>query len=99
MKKRLLCILVFILMVTLTACGGGGAKGNVTTDVTWDELLAANTTDAVLAQTDGFSATIEDETDGAYLSYAAMVDGELILESKPGVGTKAMIMIPKEVMQ
>jgi signal transduction histidine kinase len=29
----------------------------------------------------------------------AMVDGELILESKPGVGTKAMIMIPKEVMQ
>jgi signal transduction histidine kinase len=29
----------------------------------------------------------------------AMVDGELILESKPGVGTKAMIMIPKEVTQ
>ena len=27
----------------------------------------------------------------------AMVDGELILESKPGVGTKAVIMIPKEV--
>ena len=27
----------------------------------------------------------------------AMVDGELILESKPGVGTKAAIMIPKEV--
>jgi sensor histidine kinase YesM len=26
----------------------------------------------------------------------AMVDGELILESKPGAGTKAMIMIPKE---
>ena len=28
---------------------------------------------------------------------AAMVNGELILESKPGVGTKAVIMIPKEV--
>ena len=28
----------------------------------------------------------------------AMVDGDLILESKPGVGTKAVIMIPKEVM-
>ena len=28
---------------------------------------------------------------------SAMVDGELILESKPGVGTKAVIMIPKEV--
>ena len=28
----------------------------------------------------------------------AMVDGELILESKSGVGTKAVIMIPKEVM-
>lgn len=28
---------------------------------------------------------------------SAMVDGELILESKPGVGTKAIIMIPKEV--
>ena len=27
----------------------------------------------------------------------AMVDGELILESKLGVGTKAVIMIPKEV--
>ena len=27
----------------------------------------------------------------------AMVDGDLILESKPGVGTKAVIMIPKEV--
>ena len=27
----------------------------------------------------------------------AMVDGELIIESKPGVGTKAMIMIPKKV--
>ena len=27
----------------------------------------------------------------------AMVDGELILESKPGVGTTAVIMIPKEV--
>ncbi len=26
----------------------------------------------------------------------AMVDGEVILESKPGVGTKAIIMIPKE---
>ena len=28
----------------------------------------------------------------------AMVDGDLILESKPGVGTKAVIMIPKEVI-
>ena len=27
----------------------------------------------------------------------AIVDGELIMESKPGVGTKAIIMIPKEV--
>ena len=27
----------------------------------------------------------------------AMVDGELVLESKPGAGTKAVIMIPKEV--
>ena len=27
----------------------------------------------------------------------AMVDGDLILESKPGVGTKAVIRIPKEV--
>ena len=30
---------------------------------------------------------------------SAMVDGELLLESKPGVGTKAMIMIPKEVTE
>ena len=29
----------------------------------------------------------------------AMVDGNLILESKPGVGTKALIMIPKEVIE
>ena len=29
----------------------------------------------------------------------AMVNGNLILESKPGVGTKAVIMIPKEVRQ
>ena len=28
----------------------------------------------------------------------AMVDGELMLESKPGAGTKAVIMIPKEVI-
>ena len=28
----------------------------------------------------------------------AMVDGDLLLESKPEVGTKAVIMIPKEVM-
>ena len=28
----------------------------------------------------------------------AMVDGELIIESKPGEGTKAVIMIPKEVI-
>ena len=28
----------------------------------------------------------------------AMVNGDLILESKPGVGTKAVIMIPKEVI-
>ena len=27
----------------------------------------------------------------------AMVDGELVIESKPGAGTRAMIMIPKEV--
>ena len=27
----------------------------------------------------------------------AMVNGKLILESTPGVGTKAVIMIPKEV--
>ena len=27
----------------------------------------------------------------------AMVDGDLILESQPGIGTKAVIMIPKEV--
>ena len=27
----------------------------------------------------------------------AMVNGDLVLESKPGIGTKAMIMIPKEV--
>lgn len=30
---------------------------------------------------------------------SAMVDGELILESKPGVGTKAIIMIPKDVTE
>ena len=29
----------------------------------------------------------------------AMVDGELILESNPGAGTKAVIMIPKEVTE
>ena len=29
----------------------------------------------------------------------AMVDGDLMLESKPGAGTKAVIMIPKEVTQ
>ena len=29
----------------------------------------------------------------------AMVNGELIVESKPGFGTKAMIMIPKEVIE
>ena len=29
----------------------------------------------------------------------AMVNGDLILESKPGAGTKAVIMIPKEVTQ
>jgi hypothetical protein len=29
----------------------------------------------------------------------AMVDGKLILESKPGAGTKAVIMIPKEVTE
>ena len=28
----------------------------------------------------------------------AMVNGDLILESKPGIGTKAIIMIPKEVI-
>ena len=27
----------------------------------------------------------------------AMVNGDLIVESKPGAGTKAVIMIPKEV--
>ena len=78
MKKKLLTILVLILMVTLTACGGGASKGKVTNDVTWDELLAANTMDAVFAQTGAFSATIEAKGEGAYISYAAMVDGELI---------------------
>ena len=29
----------------------------------------------------------------------AMVNGDLILESKPGIGTKAVIMIPKEVSE
>ena len=29
----------------------------------------------------------------------AMVNGELILESEPGIGTKAVIMIPKEVTE
>ncbi|MBQ2369306.1 MAG: hypothetical protein II301_04210, partial [Peptococcaceae bacterium] len=85
MKKRLLCVLVLVLMVILTACGGGGPKGEVTDDITWDELLAANTIDAVLAQTDGFSATIEDENDDTYISYVAMVDGKLISSSgSPG---------------
>jgi hypothetical protein len=28
-----------------------------------------------------------------------MVNGSLVLESKPGEGTKAMIMIPKEVTE
>ena len=27
----------------------------------------------------------------------AMVDGDLVLESKPGAGTRAVILIPKEV--
>ena len=80
MKKRLLCILVLILMVTLTACGGGSAKGNVTTDVTWDELLAANTMDAVFAKVGAFSATIEEDAD-IYVRYAAIVDGKLISSS------------------
>ena len=34
MKKRLLCVLVLVLMITLTACGGGGPKGEVTDDIT-----------------------------------------------------------------
>ena len=29
----------------------------------------------------------------------AMVNGELIIESKPGKGTRAVIMIPKEVIE
>ena len=29
----------------------------------------------------------------------AMVNGELIIESEPGVGTRAVIMIPKEVIE
>ena len=29
----------------------------------------------------------------------AMVNGELILESKQGAGTKAVILIPKEVIE
>ena len=29
----------------------------------------------------------------------AMVNGDLILESEPGIGTRAVIMIPKEVTE
>ena len=42
---------MLVMALSLTACGGSKPKGEVTTAVTWDELLAANTIEAILDKT------------------------------------------------
>lgn len=77
MKKSNLCILALALVCSLTACGNA-PKGKPTTDVTWDELLAANRMENVFEQAGGFSSTIADDSGDTYIHYVAMEDGELI---------------------
>lgn len=85
MKKRIVSLCALALMASLAACGTPAPKGDVTTEVTWDELLAANTLDAVFEKTGSFSSSIGDSSGETYTCFAAMVDGELIYSTgSPG---------------
>lgn len=85
MKKRMTWLVVFAMLLSLTACGSPAPKGDITNDVTWEELLAANRLEAVFTQVDSFSSATDDNSDGTYVHYAAMVDGQLMYSTgSPG---------------
>ena len=79
-QKGIAWLLASLLAVSLTACGGGSPapKGELTTDVTLEELLAANELPAVFDQVESLSSVITDEEGQTYFHYAAMVDGQLM---------------------
>ena len=85
MKKGIVWSLILVLLFSLTACGGGGGastpKGDLTTDVTLEELLAANELAAVFEQVDSLSSVTTDDDGQTYFYYAAMVDGQLMYSS------------------
>ena len=78
MKKILIFALSMLLIVSLVACGNSAPKGEVTTAVTWDELVAANELETVLEKTGGYSVTITNKADGEkYFFKSALADGKL----------------------
>ena len=82
MKKVFLCTFCLMLLLLLTACTAAPSGGTVTPNVTWDELLAANQLEAVLAQ-GGLCSATKDDDGTVYMSYAAMKDGELMHSNGP----------------
>ena len=78
MKKAILCLFALTLLVTLAACGKAAPKGEITTAVTWEELLAANEPAAVLEKAGGFWMTAEDGSDTTYNPHVALVDGDVV---------------------
>lgn len=79
-KSAMMCIFCIVLLFLLTACGMMPFGGKVTTEVTWDELLAANQLEAVLER-GGFCSAAKDDDGTVYLNYAVMKDGELLHSS------------------
>ena len=83
MQKRLLFLCFLFFLLALPACGKSAPKGEVTTAVTWEELLEANRLEAVLEKAGGFINTAtEDGSDSdaedRYLHRAVMKDGVLL---------------------
>ena len=71
MKKVFLCTFCLMLLLLLTACTAAPSGGTVTTNVTWDELLAANQLEAVLAQ-GGLCSATKDDDGTVYMSAAEL---------------------------
>ena len=85
MKKGFLCLFALTLLVTLAACGTSAPKGEITTAVTWEELLAANEPQAVLEKAGGFWVSATDGGDETYNTRVALIDGDLVVSTgNPG---------------
>ena len=83
MKKVIAFITVLALMMSLAACGISAPKGQVTTAVTWEELMAANSAKTVLENEGSIRMVTDGGADEIYYFNVALEDGKLIYANGP----------------